>query len=257
MNRKKSIKEHYNSIAVSYNTSGEFSPISHILDTREKRVSKLLPDYNGRKILSAGCGPAPMASYITKGTGIYFGLDFSLQMLLEAQNRLKGQELRLSEGDILELPFQNESFDILLCLGALEYVNDVQKAIAEFSRVIMDDGSIILSMQNKNSLYRLWEHQVYYGQLYNSLKQHKRHPNISKPLEKLTSLNDIISMLNSSSLEVTDLIFYNFNFLPRPLDERFPKLSVSISRKFEFLYKSRLGILAADFIIKAKKIVAK
>ena len=42
--------------------------------------------------------------------------------------------------DIHNMPFQNNSFDIILCNHVLEHVEDDKKAIKEINRVMKKDG---------------------------------------------------------------------------------------------------------------------
>lgn len=48
-------------------------------------------------------------------------------------------------GDAHELPFDDESFSIILCTEVLEHLSDPQKAIAEMWRVLQPGGKVILT----------------------------------------------------------------------------------------------------------------
>ena len=175
-------------------------------------------------------------------------------MLNEAKKRQKNDPLSLSQSDLLNLPFRDTTFDLLLCLGALEYVDDLDTAVEEFSRVMKDEGIIILSMQNQFSLYRLWDRYIYSGSMFNSLRNLRGRPVADKLLEKSLSLRDLRNTLVSHSFIELDYLDYNYNFWLKPLDRVFPKLSVATSERLEFLYRSGIGFLPADFLIKGQKV---
>lgn len=48
-------------------------------------------------------------------------------------------------GDIHDLPFKDEEFDVVLCVEVLEHVLDPRKAIAEMKRVLKKGGTLILT----------------------------------------------------------------------------------------------------------------
>jgi ubiquinone/menaquinone biosynthesis C-methylase UbiE len=196
-----------------------------------------------------------MFDIIKDKNGTFFGIDLSCEMLFEAQKRHEGETLLLSEGNIIYLPFPNDSFNVLVCLGVLEYLVDINRVIGEFTRVIMDDGFVIMSMQNKYSLYRLWDDHINSGNFFNALRKLRRRPIKEKPFEKPIPLNDLKKAMTSNSLVITDFIYYDFNLWLKPLDRLFPKLCVLTTKKLECLYRFKLGLLAADFILKAQKVV--
>ena len=47
--------------------------------------------------------------------------------------------------DVQQLPFQNQCFDVVLCLEVLEYVPSPAAALDELNRVLKPDGTLILS----------------------------------------------------------------------------------------------------------------
>lgn len=61
------------------------------------------------------------------------------------------------KADILDLPFDDESFDIVICNHVLEHIEDDRKAMSELYRVIKKGGWGILQVPMKNSLERTYE----------------------------------------------------------------------------------------------------
>jgi ubiquinone/menaquinone biosynthesis C-methylase UbiE len=61
-----------------------------------------------------------------------------------------GFEKRISActGDIHELSYGNQSFNLIVALGVIPWLHDYQKALTEVARVIMPDGYIVISMDN-------------------------------------------------------------------------------------------------------------
>lgn len=61
------------------------------------------------------------------------------------------------KADILDLPFENESFDIIFCNHVLEHIQDDAKAMSELYRVMKPGGWGILQVPMKNSLEKTYE----------------------------------------------------------------------------------------------------
>ncbi len=61
------------------------------------------------------------------------------------------------KADILDLPFEDESFDIVFCNHVLEHIEDDQKAMSELYRVMKKGGWGIFQVPMKNSLTETYE----------------------------------------------------------------------------------------------------
>jgi SAM-dependent methyltransferase len=48
--------------------------------------------------------------------------------------------------DVYNLPFQDNEFDLVLCLGILEHLEDPKKAIVQMKRVLKPNGRILVSV---------------------------------------------------------------------------------------------------------------
>lgn len=74
------------------------------------------------------------------------GLDFSEQMLAIARARARavGREVDLRQGDAQALPFDDESFDTVVCTFGLCSISNVDIALKEMTRVLRPGGTLIL-----------------------------------------------------------------------------------------------------------------
>ena len=61
------------------------------------------------------------------------------------------------KADILDLPFADESFDVVICNHVLEHIEDDRKAMSELYRVMKKGGWGILQVPMKNSLEKTYE----------------------------------------------------------------------------------------------------
>jgi len=61
------------------------------------------------------------------------------------------------KADILDLPFEDNSFDVIICNHVLEHIVDDKKAMSELYRVMKSGGWGILQVPMKNSLEKTYE----------------------------------------------------------------------------------------------------
>jgi ubiquinone/menaquinone biosynthesis C-methylase UbiE len=82
------------------------------------------------------------------------GLDLSPEMLAIARARAEslGRAIAIEEGDAQNLPFEDSSFDTVVCTYALCSVLDDAAAIAEMKRVLKPGGRLILLDHVRSSI---------------------------------------------------------------------------------------------------------
>lgn len=103
---------------------------------------QLLGDVSSATVLEVGCGSAPCTQWLQGRTRFATGFDLSAGMLSHAQ---KG--LPLVQADALELPYRDESFDVVFsAFGALPFIADLDAALAEVHRVLRPQGRFVFSV---------------------------------------------------------------------------------------------------------------
>ena len=55
-----------------------------------------------------------------------------------------GVKVELKEGSVLNIPYENDKFDCIVCMSALEFVEDIDTAMKEISRVAGPNADIII-----------------------------------------------------------------------------------------------------------------
>ena len=102
----------------------------------------------GENVLDVGSGPGFLARIMKEKVGplgSINGVDVSEFLLNIARSHTTEKDgIKYFYGDATELPFPDESFDIITCTQVLEYVNDVDKALKEFHRVVRDGGKVAI-----------------------------------------------------------------------------------------------------------------
>lgn len=125
------------------------TPIGALVRRYEGEVLwEFLRPSKGERILDAGCGTGIFTlDFLSTGAKIV-GLDISIPMLRRARTKPGGHLLRVLGGDVLALPFADESFDKAVSVTALEFIADGRKAVAELFRVTRRGGTIVVATLN-------------------------------------------------------------------------------------------------------------
>jgi ubiquinone/menaquinone biosynthesis C-methylase UbiE len=100
----------------------------------------------GSKILDAGCGPGEMAVRLMERGYEVWGLDIAEPMIRHARERCGADRFRV--GDIERIPFPDSTFDGVVCLGVLEYLDADARALSEVGRVLKPGGKAVVSTPN-------------------------------------------------------------------------------------------------------------
>jgi ubiquinone/menaquinone biosynthesis C-methylase UbiE len=103
-------------------------------------------------ILDAGCGPGRFVWKADKMGYKVIGLDYSHGMLVKASSIRKNAAFL--QGDIQSMPFKPSSFDVIVCLGVIAYLQSEEKALSELARVFNTRGVSVISFINKARLVK-------------------------------------------------------------------------------------------------------
>jgi ubiquinone/menaquinone biosynthesis C-methylase UbiE len=128
------------------------TPIGELVREYEKElIISLLKPEKGEKILDAGCGTGVFTDDILEHGALVFGIDISLPMLSRAGEKLEGYPFLKAAGSMICLPFADSTFDKVVSITALEFIEDGRKALEELFRVTKKGGSILVATLNSLS----------------------------------------------------------------------------------------------------------
>ena len=108
----------------------------------------LLGDVAGLRVLDAGCGPGIHSERLARAGASVHGFDVTPEMVELARTRCAGLAVEVAEGDLAR-PLHwlaDASFDRILCSLALDYVERLGQAFAEFERVARPGAALVFSL---------------------------------------------------------------------------------------------------------------
>lgn len=108
-------------------------------------LETVLPHLQGPRVLEVATGPGYLLGRYADRFGTV-GLDFNQRMLETARSALaaRGISIPLVRADAARLPFRDDSFECVVNTMALSGFPRAAVAVAEFRRVLRQDGRLVL-----------------------------------------------------------------------------------------------------------------
>lgn len=110
-----------------------------------KNIYDYLSDKKYGNLLDVGCGTAYLIGLLSKThEAKHIGLDLSSEMIRQARAKnIEGAKFVVGKSD--ELPFEDNTFDVVTCSQSFHHYPDTDKAMKEVLRVLKPGGIYILS----------------------------------------------------------------------------------------------------------------
>ncbi len=110
-----------------------------------------------RELLDAGCGPAPMISLLSEKypDRHYTGLDLTPAMIEQAKKK-DIPNATFVVGDCENFPFENDSFDAIICSMSFHHYPDPQAFFDSVKRCLRPNGRLILRDVTSDNKVLVW-----------------------------------------------------------------------------------------------------
>ena len=152
-------------------------------------VMELLALQPGERVLDIGSGPGYLISEMGAAVGpggAVHGLDASAAMNSIAGRRCADKPwVQIDEGDALELPYADGTFDVAVSTQVYEYVADMPRALGEVHRVLRPGGRILILDTDWDSLVWHTADRDLHRRVAAAWDEHLVHPHLPKVLAGL------------------------------------------------------------------------
>lgn len=102
-----------------------------------------------KDVLEIACGSGVALSYLSSVACSVRAGDIN-ETLVSIANKLSPESVKVSKLDALNLPFSNDSFDVIIMFEAIYYLDSFSKFLDECHRVLRKDGVLLLTTANKD-----------------------------------------------------------------------------------------------------------
>jgi SAM-dependent methyltransferase len=102
----------------------------------------------GANVLDAACGEGYGSAMLAAGgAASVVGVDVDERAVSHARDKYG---LEFVEADVCELPFADDSFDLVASFETIEHVQDAGKMVSELRRVLRPEGRLVISTPNSD-----------------------------------------------------------------------------------------------------------
>lgn len=151
--------------------------MNYVMRRRKQFVLDLIDkEINLNKIinvLDAGCGTGVYVNELVKRGLNVHGLDISKEMVqrsLITVNESQRECVKLAVGDAESLPFKSDYFDLIICVGVLEYLPSEINALIEFKHLLKPNGIVIFTIPNLYKLHHFMDPYFFIKSAYRFIK---------------------------------------------------------------------------------------
>lgn len=183
-----------------YQEGGGLDFVSRFLDDRLFKIEPLLLIKAEERVLDVGCGSGSFLKLVLQKGAKVVGLDYSTKTLDLARENLKSfpeSNYQLIQADARTLPFEDKSFDWVLAIGLLDYLNETSAVLKEISRCLKTGGQAIITAPKKYSPFFFLRGTI--GSLIRA-----KILNIP-PIIKWFDKNELLQLFKDNNLEVENL----------------------------------------------------
>jgi SAM-dependent methyltransferase len=118
------------------------------IDLSERRVERCLrgelSNLQGKRVLEAGSGAGRFTEILLKHGAIVHSFDFSNAVEANARNNGISDRLTLVQADIRRIPFQRNSYDLVMCFGVLQHTPSTEGSIEHLWKMVKPGGVLAI-----------------------------------------------------------------------------------------------------------------
>lgn len=110
-------------------------------------------------VLDLGCGSGRWTKFIAKKVKIVEAVDPSSAIYSATKLNQNEPNVRVTQASVSNIPFEDNTFDFVVCLGVLHHIPDTQQALIDVVKKLKKGGTILLylyySLDNRGLFYKL------------------------------------------------------------------------------------------------------
>lgn len=159
---KDQVRNAFDQLASVYENTVDKNSLYNSEYERPSMINNLPPDIQGRKALDAGCAAGWYTEQLLDKGAEVVAVDVSPEMISSAKRRA-GDRADIFCIDLEDvLPFEEQSFDLILSSLTLHYLRSWEQTFSEFKRILKPGGTFLFSVHHPITDIKLLKEPHYY-----------------------------------------------------------------------------------------------
>ncbi|RIW37415.1 class I SAM-dependent methyltransferase [Bacillus salacetis] len=160
---KHKVKSTFNKLASIYENSIDTDGLYNIEYERPAMMNMISEDLQERKVLDAGCAAGWYTKQLIDRGAEVTATDISPEMVDSAKRRTGDKAEILCIDLDSDLPFEENSFDLIVSSLTLHYIKDWTGVFSEFRRILKPGGEFLFSVHHPLTDLRLLKEPHYFS----------------------------------------------------------------------------------------------
>lgn len=110
------------------------------------------------RVLDVGCGTGRWTKYVCSRAGFVEAIDPSKAVLVAEQMLSSNDNVRITQAEVDNIPFEDNSFDFVFSLGVLHHIPDTKAAMRKCVQKLKPDGHFLVylyyNFENRGMIFR-------------------------------------------------------------------------------------------------------
>lgn len=126
-----------------------------------KRLNRCLGllqnDLKNKLVLEAGCGAGRFTEILLEKGAFLVSSDLSSAVDVNQENFPQSEKHLIIQADINDMPFADDSFDVVVCLGVIQHTPNPEQTISNLYKLVKRGGSLVIDHYsfNRSHYFRL------------------------------------------------------------------------------------------------------
>jgi len=138
------------------------SPVTKI--RMERCLGYSIENISGKNLLEVGCGAGRFTEILVNNKANVHAVDLSVAVEANLENIGKQDNYKIAQASVYEIPYTDNSFDIVFCLGVIQHTPDPEKTIEALWSKVKPGGMLVIDhyrwrigyYSTLSPLYRSW-----------------------------------------------------------------------------------------------------
>lgn len=157
-------------------TAGDYGRVAENLTGGAEDFFRRLDIEPGMSVLDVACGAGQIALPAARGGARVTGMDIAPNWIEQARERaaVEGLEVQFDVGDAEDLPYPDESFDLVVSLIGAMFAPRPELVASELLRVTRPGGRVVMGN---------WTPESFVGDFFRTVGRHSPPPDMPSPLD--------------------------------------------------------------------------